>query len=141
MRLLTIPEAAMPRFYFHLRRSRDLVPDHEGAELAHVEAAYLEAFKSAQELWPILLEQRRDPLAYKFEVMDEAGRLAFELPFAEVLENTQKRERPRGPVARTSTLLSRTHLLRESLAAQIETTRNTVDQTRKLLSSLGRPRG
>jgi hypothetical protein len=131
----------MPRFYFHLRRSRDLVPDHEGAELAHMEAAYLEAFKSAQELWTILLAQRQNPLAHQFEVMDEGGRLVFALPFAEVLDNTQKRRRPVGSVATASALLSRTHMLGEALAAQIETTQRTVDETRELLSSLGRPRG
>ena len=128
----------MPRFYFHLRRSRELIRDHEGTELAHVEAAYLEAFKSAQELWTILLEERQDPMTHTLEVLDEGGRLMFVLPLAEVLENTQKRFRPHGPVAMTSSLLSRTQALREALAGQIETTRQTVDRTRELLANLGR---
>ena len=55
----------MQRFHLHLRQGEALAcPDDEGAAFDNLEAAYLEAFHSAQELWPILLEDRRDPRRY-----------------------------------------------------------------------------
>src|SRR5262245_37483008 len=138
-RRTTLRGAAMPRFYFHLRRGGELIADAEGSELAHVEAAYLEGFKSAQELWTVLLAKREDPTVYAFEVTDERGRLGFVLPLAEILETAQKRRasrRDRGAVARASTLMLRTQELRNSLAGQIHATRQTVAQTRELMRRL-----
>jgi hypothetical protein len=40
----------MPRFYFHLRTAQGLNPDEIGLELPDVEAAYLEAFRTAQDM-------------------------------------------------------------------------------------------
>ena len=102
----------MPQFYFHLRREGELIADTEGTELSNIEAAYLEAFKSARELWAVLLAKREDPTVYAFEVMDERGRLDFVLPLAEILETAQKRRasrRDREAVARASTLMFVAH--------------------------------
>ena len=129
----------MPQFYFHLRRGDELIADAEGTELSHIEAAYLEAFKSAQELWTVLLAKREDPTVYAFEVTDERGRLGFVLPLTEVLETAQKgraRRRDREAVARASTLMLRTQELRTSLAGQIDAARQTVAQTRELMRRL-----
>ncbi len=131
----------MPHFRFHLRRRGELIADDEGAELPHLEAAYLQAFDSAEELWPMLLAKREDPIAYSFEVVDARGRLLFVLPLAEVLETARKRS-PRVEAlaegAMTSTLLARAESLRTSLVDQIAIARRTVDETRALLNNLGK---
>jgi Domain of unknown function (DUF6894) len=131
----------MPHFYLHLRRGRDLIADFEGTELSHVEAAYLEAFKSAQELWTMLLAKREDPTAYALEVTDERGRLDFVLPLAEVLQTARKSAGlpDREAAARTAKLMARTAALRVSLAGQIDATRQTVVETRALLQRLHQP--
>jgi hypothetical protein len=129
----------MPQFYFHLRRGGELIADADGAELAHIEAAYLEAFKSARELWTVLLAKREDPTVYAFEVMDEHGRLVFVLPLVEILETAQKRRasrRDREVMAHASTLMLRAQELRQSLAGQIHVTRQTVAQTTELMRRL-----
>jgi hypothetical protein len=129
----------MPRFYFHLRRAGELIADVEGSELAHGEAAYLEAFKSARELWTVLLAKREDPTVYAFEVTDDRGRLVFVLPLVEILETAQKRRasrRDREVMAHASTLVSRAQDLRNSLLGQIHATRQTVAQTKELMRRL-----
>lgn len=87
----------MQRFHLHLRQGEALAcPDDEGAAFDNLEAAYLEAFHSAQELWPILLEDRRDPRRYVFEITNSAGAVLIELPFSELLEacHDARRGRP-----------------------------------------------
>jgi hypothetical protein len=132
----------MPRFYLHLRRAGELIADTEGTALSHIEAAYLEAFKSAQELWALLLARREDPTVYSFEVTDERNRLQFVLPLAEILETAQKRRagrRDREAASRASTLMLQSIELRSSLASQIDATRKTVAQTCVLMRRLHQP--
>ncbi|WP_372441162.1 DUF6894 family protein [Microvirga arvi] len=40
----------MPCFYFHLTTARDLNPDEIGLKLPALETAYLEAFRTAQDM-------------------------------------------------------------------------------------------
>jgi uncharacterized protein DUF6894 len=72
-----------------------------GANFESVEAAYLEAFESVQELWPMLLEDRRDPREYAFEITNCAGVVLMELPFSEPLDNCRdgRRRRSEKPAA------------------------------------------
>ena len=80
-------EGAIQHFHLHMRQGGVLVcPDDSGADFESVEAAYLEAFRSGQELWPILLENRRDPRRYAFEITNSAGVALIELPFSELLD-------------------------------------------------------
>jgi hypothetical protein len=75
------------RFYLNLRRGETSVaPDVDGAEFASIEDAYLESFKGAQELWPELLHNRRDPREYAYDITDSDGAVLMELPFAEIVE-------------------------------------------------------
>ena len=90
----------MQRYHLHIRRAGVLVsPDDKGADFESVEAAYLEAFESAQELWPILLGDRRDPRRYSFEITDSAGVVLMEVPFSELLDSCRdaRRSRPEKP--------------------------------------------
>ena len=90
----------MQRYHLHIRQAGVLVsPDDQGAEFESVEAAYLEAFESARELWPILLEDRRDPRRYSFEITNSAAVVLMEVPFSELLDNCRnaRRGRPNKP--------------------------------------------
>jgi Domain of unknown function (DUF6894) len=51
----------MPLFYFHLTVGREHSPDDLGVEFDSVEAAYLDAFATAREMWSELLKNREDP--------------------------------------------------------------------------------
>jgi hypothetical protein len=109
----------MQRYYLHIRQAGVLVfPDDEGADFESVEAAYLEAFESAQELWPILLEGRRDPRGYSFEITNDAGGVLMEVPFSELLDNCRDahRSRPEKP----------------ALAFDKQTFQNAVENARQL---------
>ena len=78
----------MRRYYLNLRRGGALAaPDDEGADFASIEEAFLEAFTSAQELWPEFLRKRQDPREYAYQIADKRGVVLMEVPFAEVLEN------------------------------------------------------
>jgi hypothetical protein len=77
----------MQRFYLNLHRGDALAaPDDEGAEFASIEEAFLEAFSTAQELWPEFLRKRQDPREYAYHIADARGVVLMEVPFAEVLE-------------------------------------------------------
>src|SRR4051812_5962199 len=80
-------KASVPRFHFNLRDSDKLLPDDEGAEYETLEAAYLEAFAGAHEMWITRLRQRSNPLRCAFEITDHAGKLLVTLPFEEVLDS------------------------------------------------------
>jgi Domain of unknown function (DUF6894) len=127
----------MPRFYFHLKDATHSVPDEDGSELPHVEAAYLYAFECAQELWGILLGSRNDPTIYTLEVVDACGNLMFLFPLTEVLDTA--RERPKRLAKarrRTVQLLTRNEKLRESLTHEINAMRQRITETFRLLKEL-----
>jgi hypothetical protein len=128
-------QTRMPKFYFHLRRGRELVPDEHGDILADVETAYLHAFAAAKELWTLTLARRDDPTSYCFEVTDEQGRFIFQLPLAEVLESSRKGHKRVTPTE-VRKLLERNRLLHESLIEQIKRTRSSIDRTYDLLRTL-----
>src|SRR5689334_14243716 len=81
----------MPQFFFDFRQSGHLVPDTEGIEFGSAEQAYLEAYRSAQDMWSELLRQRRDPRRCYFEVRGAVGDLLFIFPFQEVVDSCTDR--------------------------------------------------
>ena len=54
-----------------------------------MDAAYLEAFKAATEIWGEALRARRNPHADAFSIRDGTGIVVLELPFAEILESSR----------------------------------------------------
>jgi hypothetical protein len=84
----------MAKFFFNFRQGNSHQVDDLGCEFDSVEDAYLGALTAAQDMWRELLIQRQDPLLCAFEVMDEAGRDLFALPFSEVLDVCRTRSRP-----------------------------------------------
>jgi Domain of unknown function (DUF6894) len=70
----------MPLFYFHLRVGSQRSPDDLGVEFDSAEAAYLDAFATAREMWSELLKNREDPTTHSFEICNDNGELLFILP-------------------------------------------------------------
>jgi hypothetical protein len=54
-------------------------------EFASLESAYLGLCKSVLEISFDMLNERRDPSHFSYEVRDVSGRLVLDLPFSEVL--------------------------------------------------------
>lgn len=98
----------MPCFHLNLTGLKWAAVDEEGAEFESLEHAYLEAFRSAQEVWGELLLQREDPRACAFEITGGDGTLLMTVPLTEVLDACRKSQAPTapkprvGPVRRTS---------------------------------------
>lgn len=86
----------MPRYFFNLRRGTEMIKDEDGGMFSDVEAAYLEAFAAAKDLWPSVLARDEDPTHYAFEVTDEQNHHLFTLAFSEVLDAARK-GRKRNP--------------------------------------------
>ncbi|WP_262266006.1 DUF6894 family protein [Microvirga yunnanensis] len=126
----------MTRYYFHLRTAQGLSPDELGLDLPDVETAYLEAFTTAQEMWPDLLRRREDPTRYTFEIADRFGQVVQTLPFAEVLDSARgratRRSLPRA--ARTAQeLADRTRHLAAAVDEQVRQVGESLRLSRDLL--------
>jgi len=85
----------MPHYYFHLIVDTERHIDSLGVEFPSLDAAYLDAFEAAREMWSELLKEREDPLTHTFEISDADGQLLLTLPFIEVLEQARKPSRAR----------------------------------------------
>lgn len=119
----------MSRFFFGLRAAGTLSPDDEGLEFESLEAAYLEAFRAAREMWPELLIKRSDPRDFAFEISDRYGTLLMVVPFTEVLEACA------GPVPPARTEGTRALWLRAESNA-----RRVMQQSRDLQAELANAR-
>ena len=74
----------MPRYFFHTRIGRDLLPDPEGRQLRDPDHAWNVARTTIRE---ILASQGRQAslLDAIMEVTDERGEIVLEFPFAEAI--------------------------------------------------------
>jgi hypothetical protein len=121
----------MQRYHLHIRQAGVLIsPDDKGSDFDSVEAAYLEAFESAQELWPILLEDRRDPRGYSFEITNSAGVVLMEVPFSELLDNCRDAH-PRGRPEKPAPVFDKDTFQQAADNAR-QLTRETAELTRQL---------
>lgn len=124
----------MQRFYLNLRRGETLVaPDHEGAEFSSIEAAFLEVFRGAKELWPELLLNRQDPRQYAYQIADRGGMVLMDVPFVEILESCRP-VRPaavRGPPKPKDAVLNKQELL-----SAVENARKVNTQLAELAAGL-----
>lgn len=126
----------MPRFYFHLRCPSGLDRDEIGLDLDGVEAAYLEACAAIPAIAAELCEQRANPHRHAFEIVDAAGTLLMDVPFAEVLDPRRKRVRPTSPKQWRKALveMERTARLITELAQEQSGLRASLDETKRLLA-------
>ena len=92
----------IPLFFFDYFDGQQLHEAEDGVELCDADAAYLEAFKAATEIWGEALQGRRNPRSDAFKIRDRTGVVVLELPFAEVLESSRGR-RLRGAPERSPT--------------------------------------
>jgi hypothetical protein len=84
-------EAAMGRFYFHVRAGDRLILDEEGLDLPDCSAARREAILSARELLAEAITAGRPEVLEAFVIVDEDGREIDTVPLAAVLpENLKK---------------------------------------------------
>ena len=77
----------MPKFFFHLRDNQNsLSRDDMGLDFPDAETACLEAYQGAIDMAREYFANGRNPRGYALEVVNEAGDVLFELPFAEALD-------------------------------------------------------
>jgi hypothetical protein len=87
----------IPLFFFDYFDGQQLHQAEDGLELRDVDAAYLEAFTAATEIWGEALRARRNPDADAFRIRDRTGMVVLELPFTEILESSRGRRLPSPP--------------------------------------------
>jgi hypothetical protein len=76
----------MPVFYVDYRRDDGgLETDEDGVEFPNIEAAYLDAYHSAIDMWAEFRHVGRNLSGHQFLIRDENGRVLVELPFAEAV--------------------------------------------------------
>jgi hypothetical protein len=74
--------AVMPRYFFHVRDGWNVHEDLEGIDLQDPSAVENEAITAAKEIIAeALLGGRPAPLGYRFEVVDEQGKVILDFPF------------------------------------------------------------
>jgi hypothetical protein len=74
----------MPLFYFHVGDD-DGSDGDDGIEFRSIEAAYLDAYHAAIDMWAEARHQGRDPGFDRFIIKDAQGQVVLELPFVGVL--------------------------------------------------------
>jgi hypothetical protein len=70
----------MPRFYFHVKRGRVIVLDHDGLELANAEAAAKEAALRGRKIAAAEALRGAAPTGMAIVVADERWWPVFEVP-------------------------------------------------------------
>ena len=70
----------MPRYYFHVKRGRVIVLDHDGLDLANVEAAAKEAALRGRKLAAAEASRGAAPTGMAIVVADERWWPVFEVP-------------------------------------------------------------
>ena len=125
----------MPQFFFDFRQAGILTPDTEGVEFDTVEQAYLEAFRTAQDMWSELLRRRRDPRRCCFEVHSEAREMLFIFPFQEVIDSCTDRIVPPIPPSLQQLVetFNSARLVREELAQLVQHSQQVLLESRKHL--------
>jgi len=93
----------MPQFFFHFGEANGFEPDEEGLELPDLDAAYLEAFEAAKEMWGEAIRSMRNPSRQQFEISDADGNTLLIVPFREVMESLKGVPKP--PPMETAELL------------------------------------
>jgi hypothetical protein len=102
-------EAQIPRFFFDLYENERLCRDEDGIELPDAEAAFMEAFKAATEMWGEALRARRDPRGDLFKIRDGSGRLIIEVPFIEKKPTIQEGRHARPKPGTTGAASRKVH--------------------------------
>ncbi len=131
----------MPRFFFNYRERNEFAVDDSGIEFESFEAAWLDAFNTAREMWPEIMARRVDPRTCAFEIMDSNGNLLAIVNFKELLENcSQYPQVASGGIDGTfATMLDTAYRTRRGLAEfreELHKTRGRLSAVRQLVDSI-----
>lgn len=77
----------MPRYYFHIARKGELIPDHKGAEFPDMSFAKAEAIASARDVAHQAIDDRHSLNETYVEIHDEAGCFLAAVAVQSVLAN------------------------------------------------------
>lgn len=80
----------MPRFYFHICNGTGLIEDEEGQDLPSVEAARLEAMRSARDVMAGDVQRGILDLSSFIEIEDADHQLIETLSFQDAIDLTQR---------------------------------------------------
>ena len=76
----------MPRYFFHVHEAAGVTEDPEGAECQDEAAARKEAIEAARDIMAEHVRKGLDVSGWSFEIVDERGRPALIVPFAEAVQ-------------------------------------------------------
>lgn len=80
----------MPRYYFHVRTTGDLVTDPEGSDLVDLMAARAEAIANARgAMSASILEGIDLSGSAAVEIHDDTGRLLMRVPYSDAIRRVQ----------------------------------------------------
>jgi hypothetical protein len=129
----------MFRFFFNYREPSGYTVDDSGVEFDTFELAYLDAFKTAREMWPEVMARRVDPRGCAFEILDGAGNLLAILNFKELLENCGPQPVPHeieGTLARVVDTAYQTRRRLVEFQQELDRTRGRLQSVRRLVGSI-----
>jgi hypothetical protein len=129
----------VPRFFFDYFDGKQLYEAEadDALDLPDADAAYLEAFRAAIEVWGEALRDRRNPILDCFKVRDRNGVVILELPFAEVLESSRGGARRPLPVRLRNCDPRRVHDQVERGRRIVEEQRARIDRLKALRRDTG----
>jgi hypothetical protein len=121
----------MPRFFFNFRDATDFDRDEEGLELPDLDAAYLEAFEAAKEMWGEAIRELRNPGRQQIEICDADGKTLLIVPLREVLDSLKGVSKP--PPMQTA---ERAAKLSAEVEEAVRTAHHRLREARTLLAQL-----
>jgi hypothetical protein len=128
----------MPRFFFNYREGASYTADDTGVEFDTFEAAYVDAFNAAREMWPEMMAQRLDPRSASFEIFDQPGHHLATLPFSEVLDNCRpiRRQDIRASYASVIDAAHRTKRMLSEFQNELLRSHNQLAAAKQLVSMI-----
>jgi hypothetical protein len=121
----------MPRYFFHFRDGTALERDEDGLEMRDLDAAYLEAFEAAKEMWIEGIRNMRNPSRQQIEVGDIEGRTLLIVPFTEVMDSLKGVSKPL-PMQNAE----RAAKLSAEVKEAVVTARQSLEEARQMLARL-----
>ncbi len=121
----------MPQYFFHLRDGNVLDRDEDGLEMPDLDAAYLEAFETAKEMWIEAIRDMRNPSRQQFEISNANGDTLLIVPFKEVMESLKGIPKPL-PMEQAERTAKLTAEVKEAVAIA----RRSLTEARQLLARL-----
>jgi hypothetical protein len=117
----------MPRYFFHFHDGNLLEPDEDGLEMPDLDAAYLEAFEAAKEIWIDAIRTMHNPSRERFEVADDSGNTLLIVPLNEVMESLKGVSKPPPPLQNAERAAKLSAEVKDAVAAARDALRQSQD--------------